>query len=315
MSLLQTTTIGSVETGKKSLIVVKASDSVEETLAVFKKNNILSAPVQDKNGQYLGIINAVDLVTAIVFQPIFSEYDTDSKLQSISDATMKQIIQQKNAIFKEKVADFLGVSDESKTLWVFNSQDSLNKLLDAFSVGVHRILVQRDQKSVSFLSQTDILRFIRDFVSKDAKFSPVLKKSLKSLKLGGAQANKLITITPSSTALTGFRTMLQHNEITSIPIVDESGKFLDTLTVSDFRGMTADSLKYTLVSVDRFLAQVRPQKRAPVTVTLDDTLADAITRILDGGVHRLWVVEGDRPVGVVSLTDIIRKFSIYGNDD
>jgi CBS domain-containing protein len=46
-----------------------------------------------------------------------------------------------------------------------------------------------------------------------------------------------------------------------------------------------------------------------ITCTADDTLASVIKRLLESGVHRVYVVDSKmRPVRVVSMRDILARF-------
>ena len=44
--------------------------------------------------------------------------------------------------------------------------------------------------------------------------------------------------------------------------------------------------------------------RDPKTIAPDASLQEALTRMLDGGFRHLPVVDGDRPVGMVSMRDV-----------
>ena len=44
----------------------------------------------------------------------------------------------------------------------------------------------------------------------------------------------------------------------------------------------------------------------PFTVTPDDDVREAARQMLYADVHRLFVTDGDRLIGVISTTDIVR---------
>ena len=48
-------------------------------------------------------------------------------------------------------------------------------------------------------------------------------------------------------------------------------------------------------------------------VRSSDNLEDVITKLAHGDSHRLFVVEGGKPVGVIALTDILHY--VYTNPD
>ena len=49
--------------------------------------------------------------------------------------------------------------------------------------------------------------------------------------------------------------------------------------------------------------------RPALTITADATLAAAAQQMLYGDVHRLFVEEAGRLVGVISQTDLVRAFA------
>jgi CBS-domain-containing membrane protein len=50
-----------------------------------------------------------------------------------------------------------------------------------------------------------------------------------------------------------------------------------------------------------------------VTPRASDTMAHVITKLAHANTHRLFVVEGGKPIAVISLTDILRY--VYANPD
>ena len=68
--------------------------------------------------------------------------------------------------------------------------------------------------------------------------------------------------------------------------------------------------------------QTQPQRPAGgalrpavVCVTLESSLLDVMEALVAQRVHRVYVAEGPKPVGVVTITDILRLFAVDPNDD
>jgi len=306
------------------LITVKTTNTVEEVLKVLLEKDITAVPVVDEkqtkteNGTpFVAIVNAIDLLTAFAFQPIFNSYDTDTKLSELKAETLKQVLKAQREVLKSPVSVYLGLSLEGKRLWTFTEKDTLDKLFDAFSVGVHRVLVSHSTHKTdywTFVSQTDVLRYLKNqSYNRDSQLHEIFLQPISSLKLGTLQ-NKLFTFSSQHSAIRGFRVMLERNELSALPIVDESGKLVETLSASDFRFISLENLKDTLLPVLDFLKKERGQfKQTLVVATPDEPLYSVVDKLLLTGCHRLWVVDNEKkPIGVVSLTDIIRTFSDYG---
>jgi len=107
--------------------------------------------------------------------------------------------------------------------------------------------------------------------------------------------------------------MISRNELSALPIVNDKGQLMGTLSSSDFRGIGLDNFKDTLLPVNRFIILARAgKKQQHRTVRPDEILSSVVDKLLLRCIHRVWVVDHEnKPVAVMSLTDIIRTFSIY----
>jgi len=304
------------------ILCVKTSDTVQEVLKALLEHNLHAAPVIDPqqpqtlNGTpFVAVISLIDLLTAFAFQPVFNEYDTDMKLSDLKEETLKKVLEAQNLVLHSSISEFLGLSLEGKRLWVFSEKDTLDKLFDAFCVGVHRVLVAHGARSTpywTFITQMDVLRYLKNQSFQcDSMLHNIFLQPISSLSLGTISKDKILTFSSDHSAIRAFRFMLQHNELSALPIVDRSGRLVDTLSASDFRGVNLENLKDTLLPVCEFLKKARKMECDLIMETKDAALFSFVDKILVHGHHRVWIVADKKPIGVVSLTDIIKAFSDY----
>ena len=115
-----------------------------------------------------------------------------------------------------------------------------------------------------------------------------------------------------------------YQRITGLGVTNSEGSLVDTLSVRDLRGMgvNAEHFERLWHTVARYKEEVRrdfkrqtPPK--PIHVTRDDTLRHVITRMDDGNIHRVFVVEKQRreggsgeelwrPTHVITQRDVMR---------
>mmetsp|Transcript_8250 Transcript_8250/g.16218 ORF Transcript_8250/g.16218 Transcript_8250/m.16218 type:complete len:116 (-) Transcript_8250:513-860(-) len=103
------------------------------------------------------------------------------------------------------------------------------------------------------------------------------------------------------------------------PVLDAKGEIVATLSASDIRGMTKENMKDLMLPVVDFLKKRSgtDSLRKQEVVSTNFPLGKAINKLLDAGIHRLWIVgEGEAGVSknvaaVMSFTDIIRKVSKF----
>jgi len=73
------------------------------------------------------------------------------------------------------------------------------------------------------------------------------------------------------------------------------------------RDLDPANVKEVLQPVRTFLAKYSPKSLKPITCTKDTSLHDAVALMLRGRVHRSWIVENDRPVACLSMTDVCAR--------
>jgi CBS domain-containing protein len=89
-------------------------------------------------------------------------------------------------------------------------------------------------------------------------------------------------------------------KVGAVLVTDPDGRLVGILTERDFLTKVAGANGFTRQPVAAFMT------RHPETVTADDPLAYALGKMAGGGYRHLPVVAGGRPVGVISVRDILR---------
>ncbi|CAG8739816.1 3067_t:CDS:2, partial [Acaulospora morrowiae] len=112
-------------------------------------------------------------------------------------------------------------------------------------------------------------------------------------------------------------TMMNENKISSIAIVDDEGRLLGNISMTDY---ILRNYNHSLMwrTCQQFVSHVRSrqgledgQDRYPVfDVRLTSTLGYTIAKLIATKSHRVWVVdERTHAIGVVSLTDVLGVFA------
>ena len=163
--------------------------------------------------------------------------------------------------------------------------------------------------ALRLLSQSDIVRFL---LLHPGAIQPVAGKSLGELGLASnfSEFQKVATVRETDSALLGFRRMYIQ-EADAVAVVNASGNIISTLSASDLRGLKLEDFKLLLHPVSHFLRlRHRSHLPAPLLVSANDTLQQAMVLAALGRVHRLWVVEPEtrKPIGVLRLADILKAF-------
>jgi CBS domain-containing protein len=99
--------------------------------------------------------------------------------------------------------------------------------------------------------------------------------------------------------------LLEANRVHGLPVVDETGSLVGVVSQTDMlRARTTEHLWAAWRGL-----KVRHLMTSPaLTVSSDESLTAAATRMEENQVHRLVVLASDgvSPIGIVSTTDIVR---------
>ena len=88
------------------------------------------------------------------------------------------------------------------------------------------------------------------------------------------------------------------------PVVDDAGRLLGCVTARQVRDLPRD--EWDRQTVGSLAARCNPEN----TVRADTDAMEALSRMSRTGVSRLMVVDGDRLLGILTLKDLLRFFSL-----
>lgn len=99
---------------------------------------------------------------------------------------------------------------------------------------------------------------------------------------------------------------MSESHVSSLPVVDGHGRMLGVISTTDVlaaEAEAADGSVQTLLDDTPVQAIMTPR---PLAVSPETLVSEAAQQMLYADVHRLYVVEDDRVVGVFSSMDLVR---------
>jgi len=300
--LLAETIVGSLESPKGAVVVVKSSFSPYEGFKTLVDHNILSAPVYDEKAQkYTGFLDIRDLVSFVVF------VDDDQK--SDVPQNLLELIMHGCKLFK---VDLDGVTvtylSRRNPFHPVSTSDSLLKVCEELSKGLHRVpVVDQNGNVVNIISQSSVISFLAKH-QKDIK--SLTGHTLAELNLG---TKPVISVKQDTPAIDTFR-LMDKKKISGVAVIDSHGRFVGNTSASDLKlFMKTLSLDILARPTTEFLKIIRQEsieiKSPTISVNSHDSLAVAIGKLASTKIHKLFVADdqdGYKPLAVVSLTDILR---------
>jgi CBS domain-containing protein len=130
-----------------------------------------------------------------------------------------------------------------------------------------------------------------------------IERSLMEEKVSALQLRAPFTLRPTATVQEAMRAMLE-NDLGALMVVDKDGKLLGIFSERDLLIKVAGLHdRFAELPVAQFMTP------DPVRATVDDTLAFTLHKMDIGGYRHLPVVEDDRPIGVVSVRDMLKHIT------
>ncbi|MBS7642999.1 CBS domain-containing protein [Candidatus Bathyarchaeota archaeon] len=149
------------------------------------------------------------------------------------------------------------------------------------------VVVGKDGKPLGIVTQKDVVRFL---------LSDTSKRGIDEIPTEEVMSKALITVQPSASILNIAKTMLEK-KISSIVVVDKSGVVAGIATKADICSYYADK------HVGRY--KVREfMTRKPITINPSQSIFLAASLMSEHNITRVIVVDKEKPVGILTLSDL-----------
>jgi len=280
------------EGGYKSMITVNKNTTVHETLKILYDTGILSVPVADQNihvypKHIAGFIDLLDILAYLIHvcEAYSLPYSNPTELAT--------------HFLNKPVGELIDYSSRDKFKTVLEEDDLLT-VMGVLGQGTHRVAVMNVLNDIqNLIAQSDVVQLIS-----------------ANLHLLGAHADtpvqnlgfvhSIVPVLASEPAVNAFKRM-NDMRVGASPIVDDNGVYVGTLSVSDLKGLNAESFIYLKGTTQAFAEKHHYALNIPLICSPTDSFKKVVTELVQSRKHRVWIVDDSKkPVGVVSHTDICR---------
>jgi CIC family chloride channel protein len=273
---------------KELLHQVRKVKLVPEDMPLFAFRKMFSSTDQ----HYFPVVNKKNILTGIF---------------SINDI--------REIIFDQEIGDLVVMKDiANPDIIVTTPSEDLNEVLKKFTIrNLHRLPVVKDEDHTILLGMLDRMEVIQHYNMKVEEIKSSHQKIdiesdreislLKNIPVREAMKRDIETIR-AEMPLKDLRELIYHSKHNSFSVVDALGRLIGILSLSDCqKAFNADEEK-TLTAQDIATCDL-------VTVTEDDSLFLALTRIVQGDFSVLPVVGRRNPkslLGVIRRRDIMSAY-------
>lgn len=130
------------------------------------------------------------------------------------------------------------------------------------------------------------------------------------MKVADLMQADLKTVAPDATVAEAVQ-VLADSHVSALPVVDGSGKLVGVLSTTDILNASAetgDQEERNRLFEGTMVREIMTSR--PLTVELDTEIKEAAQQMLYLEIHRLFVEDQGRLVGVISQSDIVRAVAL-----
>lgn len=288
----------------KTIVEVQSTDTLAVAVKTLSDSQILSVPVKEE-GEYIGYLDVLDVVTFVLLT--YSEGE-DVKTMQWSDwcQNIDELTHRGVEFGNTQVKEVMNASKRDK--WCPLENGTLYQLIEVFARGVHRVpIISAPGHILGLLSQSDIISMLH----KEARQEGLIDEALGAMTLkdlGLDRSEGIITMSVNAQAIHAFWD-IYFNKVSAVAVTDKEGKLLGNLSASDIRGIGGLSRRFSalLLPLGEFTQIEGPEfSKSAIKCGATSTFDEVITLLAENKIHRVWVVENEKPVGLVSTTDIMK---------
>ncbi|KAK3954730.1 hypothetical protein QBC32DRAFT_73642 [Pseudoneurospora amorphoporcata] len=196
------------------------------------------------------------------------------------------------------------------------AESTLDKAIEVFGGGVHRLLVtNNDSEVVGILSQLRLLEFFWNEAVNFPLIDRLYTIVLRDLQIGTQQIIAINADAPLADALF----LMSSEGLTSVAVVDNGHNVVGNISTVDVRHLTnANSLPLLKASCMHFISVILSERGVehgrdsfPVFyVNPYSTLAHTVAKLVATQSHRMWVVDSASPSPSAPATPLLQASSL-----
>jgi len=294
------------------IVILDATETLEETLKKLVSHNIYSAPVWDgTNSKYLGTVDLVDIITFLA--RIFcnkAKIESGKGKQTIEQfsvyAFQKHELQElKEEFFNQPIIKIINLSGQNAYQPLPLEGTTLRDvILLLIRADVARVpLLDKSGKVARICSQSSLISYFTKHLD---KLGTITNLTVDQAKIA---TKPMITVPPELRAIDAFMIMSEY-KISGLAYLGEEGEVLGNISVKDIKGVVLDFFNLVHTTVD-YIGIVRRESIRDtfplVNIHETDPIGKVIAKLAAVGIHRLYLFGSSKsPIGIVSLHDVTK---------
>lgn len=156
--------------------------------------------------------------------------------------------------------------------------------------GISRMIVEKDGKPVGIVTKKDMILKLGE------GSAPWRRRPIDKISIKRVMSEPLITIKDDG-SIKEAAEIMGKNQVSSLPVVDDEGKIVGIITSTDLIRAFHENMEGIVKNESLMTKDV-------VTADRYHTISHLIELMDTGGLSRIVIVDGKKPIGLVTSTDI-----------
>ena len=282
-------------------MIAKDTDYIIEAFKLLIENHISAVPVLDtEKGEYHFFVDLSDILAHAV------DILTENEIKEGFDPEISQI-----EFSRYTVAQLAGYSHTNRFVEISEEATLKDALQVLIEQGVRRLVLKNKESGelVSLLTQSQVVAVLHPFI-KDFSFATM---TVGDLKLGYRQTGSVSLTMPTKDA---FK-KLHSARFDGLAVTDEKDALVGNISVSDLSliGYDGSMFKRLMWPLSKFLEGrlAKPNSHKAkhglagiLSVSPQDTIQAVFDKFHQTEVHRLYIEQNGKLLGVILLLDLLR---------
>lgn len=284
------------------LITIPEGANVGKALQILRDSNVYAAPVVTGENLPVGMVDLSDITRWLATVLKGSGWNDERKNHLRSHHNREA-----TEFFSKPVKEVINLSGQNKLDAMNVDDESLFGAITRLASGTRRLPLVEDSEVLTVVSPSLFVRYLSENIG-TPEFADVLK-----LTVGERPRKEVVSI--EGTAMVAEALLLMSSKgVSSLAIVDASGKLYSTFTLKDLRVVTnARSFLKLFKTVDEYILDVRRRTANAIFPAIHcytkDTLERVLLRMAAARIHRMFVLNDQHElVDVISLRDMVTEF-------
>ena len=284
-----------------SIVVAKDTDYIIEAFKQLIENHISALPVLNtENGEYHFFMDLSDILAHAV------DILTENEIKEGFDPEISQI-----EFSRYTVAQLAGYSSTNRFVEISPDASVSDAMQTLVQEGVHRLVLKNAETGalVSLVTQSQVVQVLYPHI-KDFAFA---SRTVGELQLGYRQTGTVCTSVATKEA---FK-KLHANRFDGLAVTDEKDTLVGNISLSDLSliGYDGSMFKRLMWPLSKFLEGrlAKPHSHKAkhglagiLSVSPQDTILGVFEKFHQTEVHRLYVEQNGKLLGVILLGDLLR---------